>query len=208
MASLERKIYRNYASFALNQILLPAKLVVPQPIVAKVPGLTTNKEIRTNIVLSAVRGRLLDVGCGPNLLVQRYRQNGGDATGVDVYPWPGVDLQVNDSAELPFPDQSFDTVTFVACINHIPNRGAALKEAKRLLKPQGIVLATNLTPTLSRIWHRWAFWDADQHERGMAPGEVYGLTHRELLNLAEGSGLRFVRRDSFSWGLNNLYTFD
>ena len=208
MASLERMIYRNYLHYAINQILLPVKLIVPQPLIAKVPGLTSNKDIRTNIVLAAVRGRLLDVGCGLNSLVERYRHRGGDGTGVDVYPWPGVDLLVSNSAELPFPDQSFDTITLVACINHIPNRVDVLKEARRLLKPSGRVLLTNLTPGLSRIWHRWAFWDADQHERGMAPGEVYGFTHRELLSLTEEAGFKFIRRYRFSWGLNSLYAFE
>jgi ubiquinone/menaquinone biosynthesis C-methylase UbiE len=126
---------------------------------------------------------------------------------VDVYPWPGLDLLVENTAQLPFPDQSFDTITFVACLNHIPNRVEVLREAKRLLKPGGKLLATNLTPGLSRFWHRWAFWDADQHERGMAVGEVFGFTHRDLVTLVQGAGFQFVHRQPFSWGLNNLYVF-
>src|SRR5690242_18608281 len=121
MSSIERKLYRSFAQYALNQILLPAKLIIPQPLVAKIPGLTTNRDIRTNVVLKALSGRVLDIGCGSNLLVQRYRALGHEAVGVDVYPWPGVDLLVKDTAQLPFSDRAFDTITFVACINHIPN---------------------------------------------------------------------------------------
>jgi SAM-dependent methyltransferase len=207
MAPSERRLYRNFAHYALNQVLLPAKLLVPQPVVGRIPGLTTNKEIRTGIVLQAVQGRLLDIGCGTNALVHAYRSGGGDGVGVDIHPWPGVDLLVENTAKLPFAEESFDTIALVACINHIPNRVDVLREARRLLRPKGRVLITNLTPTLSRIWHGWAFWDADQHERGMKPGEVYGLTRRELIALVESTGFRFVRRVPFSWGLNSLYVF-
>jgi SAM-dependent methyltransferase len=167
----------------------------------------TNADIRTGVVLNAVRGRLLDIGCGTNRLVAQYRRDGGDGVGVDVYPWPGADLIVDDTSRLPYPDASFDTVSFVACINHIPNRVDVLREARRLLRPGGQVVLTNLTPRLSRIWHAWAFWDADQHERGMAEGEVWGFTHAQLVGLAAAAGFGLVSRRSFSWGLNSLYVF-
>jgi SAM-dependent methyltransferase len=167
--------------------------------------LKTNADIRTGIVLSAARGRLLDIGCGSNRLVMQYRANGGDGFGVDVYPWKGVDLVVTDTSKLAFPDASFDTICFVACINHIPKRADVLREARRLLEPGGQVLVTNLTPGVSRIWHAWAFWDSDQHQRGMAAGEVWGLTHGELMALASSAGLELVARRRFSWGLNSLY---
>lgn len=207
MNGVERPLYRNFAHFAFNQVLLPLKLLIPQPVVARIPGLTTNHEIRTAMVLAQVRGRLLDIGCGTNDVVKQYRTRGGEGTGVDVYPWPGLDLLVDNTAQLPFPDQAFGTITFVACLNHIPNRVDVLHEAKRLLEPGGIVLVTNLTPGLSRLWHKWAFWDADQHERGMAAGEVFGFTHGDLLNLLQKAGFQFVKCQPFSWGLNSLYTF-
>src|SRR5262249_42188319 len=146
-----------------------------------------------------------DVGCGTNDLVRKYREFRGDGIGVDVYPWPNVDLVVEDTAKLPFPDNAFDTITFVACINHIPNRLEVLREAHRLLAARGRIVLTNLTPVLSRIWHRWAFWDEDQHERGMKAGEVYGFTHDELTNLFDSAGYRLVERRPFSWRLNWLY---
>jgi SAM-dependent methyltransferase len=208
MSSYERNLYNSYLTFALNQALLPVKLLVPQPIISKLPILKTNHQIRTGLVLQAVHGRLLDIGCGENYLVQQYRSAGADGLGVDVYPWPNVDRIVEDTAKLPFEDGSFDTITFVACINHIPNRVDVLREARRVLAPGGKVVLTNLTPTLSRLWHRWAFWDDDQHERGMKPGEVYGFTHEDLVALLSEAGYRLVERRPFSWHLNCLYTFE
>jgi SAM-dependent methyltransferase len=189
----------------LDELVLPLKLVVPQPVIAKIPFLRTNEDIRVEMALAYARGRVLDVGCGRNLLVERYRASGGDGVGVDVYPWPGVDEVVQDSSHLPFVDGSFDTVTFVACLNHIPNREAVLAEARRLLAPGGRVVLTNLTPRLSRIWHAWAFWDADQHERGMEEGEVWGFTDAELTEMLERNRFEISQRAAFSWGLNHLY---
>src|ERR1043166_6946817 len=205
MSRIERPLYPSALSYAVNQIALPVKLLIPQPIIRRIPFFKTNTDIRVGIVLNAARGRLLDIGCGTNRLVMRYRAEGGDGVGVDVYPWDGVDLVVEDTSKLPFEDVSFDTVSFVACINHIPNREKVLREARRLLKPDGQVLLTNLTPRLSRIWHAWAFWDADQHERGMAAGEVGGVTHDELMALVRTAGFALVARRRFSWGLNSLY---
>jgi SAM-dependent methyltransferase len=136
----ERRLYPTTAGWLLNTLLFPLKMVVPQPVVARIPGMTTNEDIRIGMVRAAVRGRLLDVGCGPNRLVAEYRLAGGDGVGVDVHPWPGVDNVVEDTAHLPFGDHSFDSITFVACLNHIPNRDAVLREVRRLIARDGRLL--------------------------------------------------------------------
>jgi len=180
-------------------------MIIPQPVIRRIPGLTTNEDIRTMLVLQQVTGRLLDIGCGSNRLVQAYRQQGGEGLGVDIYPWEGVDLLVADSSHLPYPAESFDTIILVASLNHIPNREEVLEEVHRLLTPAGRLLVTSLTPRLSRLWHAWAFWDKDQHERGMKPGETWGFTHAELLEMFRRNHFRVISRQWFSWGLNNLY---
>lgn len=207
MFRLERPLYRSVAALWINQILLPVKLLVPQPVWRRVPGLTSNLEIRTGIVLQAVRGRLIDIGCGENHLVKRYRAGGGEGLGVDVYPWPGADLVVDDTASLPQADASFETATLVACFNHIPNRVDVLAELHRVLVPGGHLIVTNLSPTISRIWHAWAFWDEDQHERGMKEGEVWGFTRDQLVALVQDAGFRLEDEGGFSWGLNQYYRF-
>ena len=189
----------------LDEALLPLKLIVPQPIIARLPYLRTNYEIRTAIALEYTKERLLDIGCGENLLASHYRDLGGDAVGVDVYPWNGVDIVVEDSSSLPFEDSSFGTVTLIACLNHIPNREQVLREAHRLLAPGGRVLLTNLTPAISRLWHSYAFWDKDQHERGMKDGEVWGFTERELIDMLSRNDLCVIQKKRFSWRLNTLY---
>src|SRR5688500_1186773 len=86
----ERDLYPHWARWLLNAAVFPLKMVVPQPLIARVPIFTTNEDIRVGLVKLATRGRLLDVGCGLNRLAREYRAEGGDAVGVDVYPWQGV----------------------------------------------------------------------------------------------------------------------
>jgi SAM-dependent methyltransferase len=159
---------------------------------------------RVRAVLPYVRGRLLDVGCGFNLLVRHY----ANGVGVDVHPWPGADVIVTDTAALQWEAQSFDTVTIIAALNHIPNRAAVLSECRRVLRPGGRIIITMLTPRTSRIWH-WlrAPWDTDQRQRGMRPGEVYGFTCAQILELFEHAGFRLLSQRPFMLGLNRVYIF-
>src|SRR5262245_46025913 len=129
-------------------------------------------KLKARAALPHVVGRLLDIGCGTNLLVKEYK----NGLGVDVYPWPGVDLVVTDSAKLPFEPASFNTVSMLAAFNHIPNREDVIVESARILGPKGRILVTMLTPKISRVWHFIRSpWDPDQHERGMHHDEVYGF---------------------------------
>jgi SAM-dependent methyltransferase len=149
-----------------------------------------------------VRGRLLDIGCGDNRLVREH----GDGVGVDIVQWGQVDLVVEDTARLPLEDASFDSVSFVACLNHIPNREEVLDEARRVLKPGGRLVATMIPPGLSAVWHRVIHpWDPDQHGRHLHDGEVWGIENSEMRGLLERHGFRVVRHERFVFGLNNLF---
>ena len=112
------------------------------------------------------------------------------------------------TATLQWESGSFDTITIIAALNHIPNRTAVLDECRRLLRPGGRVVITMLTPRTSRIWH-WlrAPWDSDQRDRGMQPGEVYGFTTQQLLDLFKRAGFTLLFSRRFMLGLNGVYVF-
>ena len=66
----------------MNFVFLPLRVILkPEPV--RKLGLTPIVDERHKIVLSHVNGKLLDIGCGENLLVKQY----GDGIGVDVFPW-------------------------------------------------------------------------------------------------------------------------
>ena len=159
-------------------------------------------EWRINTVLPHVRGRLLDVGCGANQLVKRHPKGG---VGVDVFQWGDVDVLIEDASRLPFEDASFDTVSIVAALNHIPNRAEALSEAGRVLRPDGRLITTMIPPRISAVWHRLRrSRDADQVERGMKPGEVFGLKASAIRRLIADAGFTIVLERRFMVGINQL----
>lgn len=194
-----------YLLDVFNTAIFPLKVIVPQPIVRRIPGLTSTEDIRLRAVLRHVDGYLLDIGCKNNKLVGLYKSMGGRGVGVDVYQWKGVDILVERSDRLPFENNTFDTVSLVACLNHIPYRPQVLKEVHRVIKPGGRLLVTNPPPLLSAFWHKWAFWDEDAHERGMKEGEVYGLTMQELSELFSNSSFTILKIERFMWKMNRLY---
>ena len=105
---------------------------------------------------------LLDVACGTGGLAMRIATlTGCSITGVDAHKdaiaaatslasqrglADRAQFQLADaSARLPFPDASFDAITCIDAINHLPNRPALIAEWARLLKPGGRLLFTNPT---------------------------------------------------------------
>jgi SAM-dependent methyltransferase len=157
---------------------------------------------RVRTVLPHVRGRLLDIGCGSNTVARRH---GHGSLGIDVHQWGDVDLVVPDTSKLPYENGSFDTVTILAALNHIPNRGDVLREACRLLKPGGRIILTMIPPTISQVWHFLRRpWDADQTERGMKEGEVWGLTPAAVRKLLTDAGFVVQAEKRFMLGINRM----
>jgi SAM-dependent methyltransferase len=174
---------------------------------AQALGLTPIDDERREAVLGHCRGLVLDIGCGMNEMLKRYRSNHGKGIGVDVYPWPGADL-VCDTTRLPFSNWVFDTVTMLACLNHIPSskRDQVLQEAKRILKDEGRVLITMINPFVGFLVHKIRHHhDPDQIERGMADEEDYGLRAYEVKRLLSANGFRLIETVPFVYGLNRLY---
>jgi ubiquinone/menaquinone biosynthesis C-methylase UbiE len=158
------------------------------------------------VVMSYIKGKVLDVGCGTNDLASNYR----NCYGVDVHPWSNIDV-LCDTGKLPFKDKSFESCTMLACLNHIPGpkREAVLKEVRRVIKADGLVVATMINPILGTIGHLtlWRWWDPDQCIAGMKDGEEFGLWDSQILEIFNDNGFRMVFKKTFVYGLNNVYIF-
>ncbi|MBW2531839.1 MAG: bifunctional demethylmenaquinone methyltransferase/2-methoxy-6-polyprenyl-1,4-benzoquinol methylase UbiE [Deltaproteobacteria bacterium] len=67
-----------------------------------------------------------------------------------------VTLVQGDAQSLPFEDQRFDAVTMAFGIRNVPDRGRALTEARRVLKPGGQMAVLELTEPRGRLLGRLA----------------------------------------------------
>ena len=174
---------------------------------ARALRLTPIDEERLTAALAHCRGLLLDIGCGMNELTRHYRSKQGVAIGVDVHPWPCADV-LCDTTNLPFPPARFDTVTMLACLNHIPSsqRHRVLQEAGRVLKDRGQLLVTMINPVVGFVVHTIRHrHDPDQLERGMGEEEANGLWEKEVKQLLAENGFHLVCMVPFVFGLNRLY---
>lgn len=141
---------------------------------------------------------------GPNRLVQLY----GNGVGVDVHDWGGGALVVADTSNLPFSDATFDTITLVAALNHIPNREAVLRESRRLIKADGRLIITMINPILGGIGHALWWYAEDRARGGMVKGERGGLWTGEVVRMCAAAGFRLHSHSRFVYGMNHLYIFD
>jgi SAM-dependent methyltransferase len=95
--------------------------------------------------------RLLDVGCGSGLTLVLAKDLGAIPSGLDVSPGllqiardrlPDTDLREGDMELLPYPDAVFDAVTGVNAFQFAGDPRKALREAARVTRPGGRVVAS------------------------------------------------------------------
>ena len=88
--------------------------------------------------------RLLDVACGPGLMLSAARHRSLAATGVDLsrvaiemvpQVAPGASALQANAEDLPFADASFDYVTCIGSLERFMDRRAALREMARVATP-------------------------------------------------------------------------
>lgn len=94
---------------------------------------------------------VLDVGCGTGRMSGYLADRGCLVHGVDLSPGmiamarrdhADIDTQVASMTNLPFPDARFDGILYWYSVIHVSDAGvaAAFREARRVLRPNGVVL--------------------------------------------------------------------
>ena len=161
-------------------------------------------------------GRLLDIGCGTGLFVERYCERGGRAVGLDLSPkmierardrCAEADWTVGTAEALPFRDDTFDAVSSLLAFSYFRDPDRMLGEVLRVLRPGGrlalCTLGRNfLTAGLPAIHTLGEL--ARVRQVGMGSfGERY-YTERQMAELFTRAGLTDVQVKRCSFAHLNL----
>lgn len=93
--------------------------------------------------------RWLDIGCGAGALLHASRRAGWEAEGTEISPAAieslaaqGDAVHLGDVMTLPLAATSYDVVSLVEVLEHVPHPRAMLERAWELLRPGGILYLT------------------------------------------------------------------
>ena len=144
---------------------------------------------------------VLDVACGPGLVVTAFARVARHVTGIDLTPamlerarayaveqgLTNVSWSLGDVLPLPWPDASFTIVTARFAFHHFLDPLAVLKEMKRVCAPGGTVMVVDSAPAPDKA-------DAfNGMERLRDPSHVRALPMEEHLELFRRAGLQEPR---------------
>jgi ubiquinone/menaquinone biosynthesis C-methylase UbiE len=147
--------------------------------------------------------RVVDVGCGPGYLCAEMAAAGARVTGVDPSPamlalaerrGTGVELAAGDALSLPVEDATFDAAVSTQVYEYVADIAAALREARRVLRPGGRLLV------LDTDWDSivWRSSDDARMERVLRAWEEH-LSHprlpRALPTVLRDTGFTLLRTE-------------
>jgi ubiquinone/menaquinone biosynthesis C-methylase UbiE len=81
-----------------------------------------------------------------------------------------------------------------------------LKEAYRLLRPEGKVIITMIPDKVGVLWHAIfeRFWGESKKGRTFNEGEKGGIDAQEVILLLNQAGFRIEKKSKFMFGINNI----
>jgi 2-polyprenyl-3-methyl-5-hydroxy-6-metoxy-1,4-benzoquinol methylase len=158
------------------------------------------KEIVSRHFGEFARPNLLDVGCGVGRLHSLLANNFGRISGVDMSAEsieqarcdnPGVDYRINAGPDLPYDSESFDIVTAVNVVHHVPPVmwPTFIMELKRVTRLGGLVCVIEHNPfnPITRLGVLRCPFDKDANL----------LSARRARRLLTQAGLTNVRSEHF-----------
>lgn len=132
---------------------------------------------KVNQILKLVEEKsVLDVGAGDGLISSLLDIKGidNDEEGVRLAREKGADVILGDAYQIPFEDESFDSVLMADVLEHLEFPEKGLLEARRVLKKYLYITTPERSDKMSKFhYQEW--------------------THKELEELVERSGFKLVK---------------
>ena len=117
-------------------------------------------------LFDAPGGKVLDVGCGPGVMVEALTAQGCSFWGVDpsvrmveearsaFSGLPSAHFDIGFAEHLEFDDDSFDAVICMGVLERVADDITALREMARVLRPDGTLLLTVPNRASPALWWR------------------------------------------------------
>jgi len=135
--------------------------------------------------------RVLEVGCGLGYLTYALKQDGFDASGIDISELPIRDARLRFgnlfqcSAVADFAEQhagEYDCIILSEVVEHVGDIVLFLTQTERLLRQNGIIILT--TPNRS-FFHKTVLWETE-----LPPVHLWWLSEQSVKVLARRLGLQ------------------
>ena len=156
--------------------------------------------------------RILDIGCNGGTFSKIIKDAAGKANliGIDinkqsvkyaVYKNNGITFLVADGQKLPFKNNSFDLVTCLEMLEHVPSPELVINEVNRCLDKDGqiILLVPNSVNFLFRIiWYAWT---------NLGKGRIWNEAHlndfdeEQLLTIILKFGFELIKKKNILHGM-------
>ena len=158
-------------------------------------------KLRTLVRSESEPPRLLDIGCSSGALLRSARCHGFDAEGVEPAAQAaefarstGLKVFQGYLHEARYPASSFNAATLMEVIEHLPDPSTLLREAWRVLKPNGVLVVGTGNGASWTAWlvgARWGYFHVEEHG-----GHISFFNPDSLGRLAQQCGFRIERLET------------
>ena len=151
-------------------------------------------------VVSSSPASVLDVATGPaGVALQLAARTRARVTGLDLTPEmlragaanvaaseyrDRISLVAGRAEDLPFPDATFDGLTFTYLLRYVTDPAATIAELARVVKPGGVVAALEFHVPAGAMWH--ALWVL--YTRAVLPAAGYATGGKEWFEVGRFLG--------------------
>lgn len=146
------------------------------------------------------KGKLLDIGCGIGIFMDVAKKKGWEVSGQDISPFAvdycrkkGYVVYNKPMTEINIPENSFDVITIFDVIAHLQNPIEYIEKAKKILKPQGLLIIK--TPYRSKslfVLARLLAFTGKSKTLLHIPAQIYHFDTQSLKNIVKSKELSLV----------------
>jgi 2-polyprenyl-3-methyl-5-hydroxy-6-metoxy-1,4-benzoquinol methylase len=178
------------------------------PLVTRILGAFYETRVSRWARLKPGGGSVLEIGCGPGLMLAAFAQRGWQVLGIErneeaaerARRTPGLEITADPVEQLPA-NVRFDLIVMFHVLEHIGEPVALLRECAKHLVPDGrlIVNVPNFSSWQSRFTgSSWLHLDVPRHQVHFSPQTLAATFARANLKLTE---LRYAsfEHDPYGW---------